>query len=448
MMAPPDRELAKPGESQVHHSSLARMETACRLLAEARSIDEVKTIRDKAEAARIYARQVQLGLEAQNDAAEIKLRAERLLGELLAGLDLQDGGDAARARSQRATEVPPRLRDLGISKTQSSRWQAIASVPTPVFDQYIAEVRDRGRRDGATELTTAGALSVARQYRTPYVPATVPTPVHEVLDPRDRFDVADASALPWPDGSVDLIVTSPPYALELPYIGGDVPDYPTWLHALESWLAELLRVAKPGWGRLCLNVPLDRDLGGWEPVSADAVQVARTVGWHFRTWLLWDKGQAGAGTDRGSLDSAGAPNVTAPVESVLVLYRGNWRRSGAAAMLHQAWLELCGPRGLWHFPGATDAFCPAPFPEDLPERCITLFSFPEDVIGDPFCGRGTTQWIAARLGRIAWAADRDPAAVERTRARVANERNSARSHFPTGPETKCVPPLNTTKARS
>jgi hypothetical protein len=139
------------------------MEAACRLLAEARSIDEVKTIRDKAEAARIYARQVKLGLEAQNDAAEIRLRAERLLGELLAGLDLQDGGDAARARSQRATEVPPRLRDLGISKTQSSRWQAIASVPTPVFDQYIAEVRDRARRGGATELTTAGALAVARQ---------------------------------------------------------------------------------------------------------------------------------------------------------------------------------------------------------------------------------------------------------------------------------------------
>jgi hypothetical protein len=210
------------------------METACQLLAEARSIDEVKTIRHKAEAARIYARQVQLGLEAQNDAAEIKLRAERLLGELLAGLDLQDGGDAARARSQRATEVPPRLRDLGISKTQSSRWQAIASVQTPVFDQYIAEVRDRDRRNGATELTTAGALAVARQYRTPYVPPPVPTPAHEVLDPRDRFDVADASALPWPDGSVDLIVTSPPYALELPYIGGDVPDYPTWVHSLRA----------------------------------------------------------------------------------------------------------------------------------------------------------------------------------------------------------------------
>ena len=46
------------------------------------------------------------------------------------------------------------------------------------------------------------------------------------------------------------------------------------------------------------------------------------------TWLIWDKDQAGAGTDRGSLDSASAPNVTAPVESVLVFYRGSWRRDG------------------------------------------------------------------------------------------------------------------------
>ena len=103
--------------------------------------------------------------------------------------------------------------------------------------------------------------------------------------------------------------------------------------------------------------------------------------------MIWDKAQAGAGTDRGSIDSAGAPNVTAPVESVLVFYRGQWKRSGPAAMPHEEWLDLCGPRGLWRFPGTSDPLCPAPFPEQLPERCITLFSFPGDVVADPFVGR-------------------------------------------------------------
>ena len=75
---------------------LAKLELARHLLAETRSVDEVKMIRNLGEAARAYARQARLGLEAQNDAAEIKLRAERRLGELIATLPKQDGGDAAR----------------------------------------------------------------------------------------------------------------------------------------------------------------------------------------------------------------------------------------------------------------------------------------------------------------------------------------------------------------
>jgi site-specific DNA-methyltransferase (adenine-specific) len=133
----------------------------------------------------------------------------------------------------------------------------------------------------------------------------------------------------------------------VPYASGDVASFAAWLKLMDDWLAELVRVARPAWGRLCLNVPLDRDLGGWAPVSADALHSARRVGWHFRTWIIWDKLQAGAGTDRGSIDSAAAPNVTAPVESVLVLYRGSWRRSGPAVVPHQDWLDLCGPSGCW-----------------------------------------------------------------------------------------------------
>jgi hypothetical protein len=66
------------------------------------------------------------------------------LGELLASTPFQNGGDAARARSQHAIEVRPRLRDLGISKSQPSRWQALAAAPDPVFDDYIATTREQG----------------------------------------------------------------------------------------------------------------------------------------------------------------------------------------------------------------------------------------------------------------------------------------------------------------
>jgi DNA modification methylase len=93
-------------------------------------------------------------------------------------------------------------------------------------------------------------------------------------------------------------------------------------------------------------------------------------------------------------------------------------------MPHDRWQAWCGPRGVWRFPGVDDPIHPTPFPEELPERCVTLFSFPEDVVADPFVGRGTTAAIAARLGRVAWAADRDPACVQRARAWVARERAS------------------------
>jgi site-specific DNA-methyltransferase (adenine-specific) len=302
---------------------------------------------------------------------------------------------------------------------------AAGALPEPVFETHIRTTRTRRK-----ELTPAGALKLARQHRGPRPSSADQIPIATDTEFGDRFDTADAAALPWSEGSVDLIVTSPPYALDIAYAQGDVPDYPAWLEALGRWLGEMFRLAKPDWGRLCLNVPLDRDLGGWEPVSADAVHIARSVGWRFRTWILWDKLQAGAGTHRGSIDSAAAPNITAPVESVLVFYRGNWARSGPAAVPHDAWLELCGPRGLWRIHGTTDPMSPAPFPEQLPAHCIILFSFPNDTVADPFCGRGTTAAVAARLGRVAWAADRDSACVATAQAWVNRERRARSAPYP------------------
>jgi len=112
-------------------------------------------------------------------------------------------------------------------------------VPEPVFEERIATTRSRRQ-----ELTTAGALKLARSYRPPYMPTTILTLMHDQHDPRDRFDIVDAAELPWPDGSVDLIVTSLPYGLSQACAqGGDVPDYATWLTTLATWLAELFRVA-------------------------------------------------------------------------------------------------------------------------------------------------------------------------------------------------------------
>jgi glutathione S-transferase len=167
----------------------------------------------------------------------------------------------------------PHLEELHITRRQSTQWQQIAALPESVFEAHV-----KGARARRKELTNASTLKLARKHRgpRPFPPAEIT--VHDRFASGDRFDVADAAHLPWPDGRVDLLMCSPPSALEVPCAQGDVPDYAAWLEALRGWLAELMRVASPGWGRLCLNVPLDRDLGGWEPVSADAIQTARSVG--------------------------------------------------------------------------------------------------------------------------------------------------------------------------
>lgn len=145
---------------------LARLEAAHRMLAEARTVDELKDVRNVAEAARLYAVARKLGLESENDAAEIRLRSERRLGELLAEMPKRDGGDAMKAHSDPTREVPPKLADLGITYDESSRWQQIAKLPEPEFERHIAETRGEGR-----PLTTARVVDLARNG---FDPTTLP----------------------------------------------------------------------------------------------------------------------------------------------------------------------------------------------------------------------------------------------------------------------------------
>lgn len=134
---------------------LVLLDQADRLLAESKTFEEVKSIRDKAEAARTYVKAAQLGLELQNRAAEIKLRAERKAGKFLTNLSLR-GGDR-RSKTHTATL---KLEDLGINRDQSRRWQHLAAVPEKEFQNYLKSAQAEGR-----ELTSAGLLRLAASLR-------------------------------------------------------------------------------------------------------------------------------------------------------------------------------------------------------------------------------------------------------------------------------------------
>jgi hypothetical protein len=142
-----------PGEEP---REIALLSESIRMLAEANTLDEVKDIRDKAEALRLYIKQQGQGVMAQNAAAEIKIRAERRAGEMLEEMQKRSGGDAMRARFHDETEVPPTFSDLGIDKMQAFYWQTVASVPDDVFEQHIDQIRSSGK-----ELTSAGVRRLA-----------------------------------------------------------------------------------------------------------------------------------------------------------------------------------------------------------------------------------------------------------------------------------------------
>jgi len=291
---------------------------------------------------------------------------------------------------------------------------------TPIAELY------RRRREARQHVELLSAAITAQRAQTRVVTPITPGVTPAAYD--DEVRVGLAEQLPWDDGSIDLVVTSPPYCLGVDYAdGGDYDDYTAYLEFVDRWSRELLRVSHPGHGRLCLDVPIDTDRGGWRPVAHHWQSALEAAGWCFRTQIVWNKGQAGSGTDRGSLDSAATPNVTAPVELILVYFRGTWSRGAEmrerqSDLSHAEWLEWCGPRGVWDFTGEHDPGHPAVFPDELARRCLKLFSLVGDVVADPFCGRGTTARVSARLGRRIRALDRSPLYVARTQAEIAARR--------------------------
>ncbi len=135
--------------------SLAVLDEADRALAHTENFAEICEIRNKAEAVRRYAQSAALGLDVQNRAAEVKLRAERQAGKLLRQLTLRGGDRRSNKRDQRI-----KLDDLGITPNQSTRWQIQASVSEEAFGAYVRETCD-----AAKELTSAGLMRLAKRLR-------------------------------------------------------------------------------------------------------------------------------------------------------------------------------------------------------------------------------------------------------------------------------------------
>ena len=192
--------------------------------------------------------------------------------------------------------------------------------------------------------------------------------------------------------SIDLTITSPPYNVDIKYgaYKDDIP-YREYLKFSERWLRKCYDIAKND-GRLCLNIPLDKNKPSKQSVCADLTTIAKKVGWKYQTTVIWIEQNISRRTAWGSFKSARAPYVIAPVEVIVVLYKRSWRKAheGKSDITKREFIKWTN--GVWNFSGESKKKIghPAPFPVELPKRCIKLFSYVDDIVLDPFLGSGTT----------------------------------------------------------
>jgi site-specific DNA-methyltransferase (adenine-specific) len=297
----------------------------------------------------------------------------------------------------------------------------------------------------AADNTSAGlaALQAAnRKYRTRAWPAPFDTTEH-------RLHLGDARDLSWvPDNSVDLIVTSPPYWTLKKYEDrkgqlGEIEQYEAFLDELDKVWRHCARVLIEG-GRICCvvgDVCIPRKRDGRHrvmPLHADIQVRARGLGLDCLTPILWHKIANGVteaeGNGAGFYGKPYQPGavVKNDVEYIIFMRKpGEYRTTSmiqkALSMLTkdemQAWF-----RSFWtDLKGAsTRGGHPAPYPVELAERLIRMFSFAGDTILDPFLGTGSTTTAAIRAGRNSIGNELEPKYLKIARTRIGEEAAQSR----------------------
>jgi site-specific DNA-methyltransferase (adenine-specific) len=241
------------------------------------------------------------------------------------------------------------------------------------------------------------------------------------------------------DNSVALVVTSPPYFAGKEYetaLGeGHVPaTYAAYLAMLEAVFAECARKLEPG-GRIAVNVA---NLGRkpYRSLSGDVTWILQDrLRLLLRGEVIWIKARGAAGSCAwGSFQRPANPVFRDLSERVIVASKGRFDRAlnprqrfsknlpSEASIFRDEFMEAT--TDLWEIPpeSASRVGHPAPFPIELPERLIHLYTYRGDLVLDPFMGSGTTAVAAVRTERHYVGYDTDTEYVTQAKKRVERER--------------------------
>ena len=234
-------------------------------------VDEVKDIRDKAEALRVYAKQAGESLQNQNKVAAIKLRAERRIGELLGELERGQGNrftvEHSTMESSTFSEYRTALTENNIAQTTANRFQSLAEIPEDIFEETITGVLES---DEYAELTSnmmyRKAQEIKRQKKAEGLGAAPPLPLQKY-----RVWYADP---PWKYGNAGVIGETDNY-------GHVARHYPAMsIEELCAMGTQIREACEP-----------DAVLFMWvtSPLLEECFPVIEAWGFKYKTSFVWDK---------------------------------------------------------------------------------------------------------------------------------------------------------------
>jgi DNA modification methylase len=306
----------------------------------------------------------------------------------------------------------------------------------------MSRVTETGRRPAPTSTSAFGvgkrenhdASAFYARFTPPEISDDITVNAVDITQPFVLGDARDMSTLP--DNCVALVVTSPPYFVGKQYEADidrhEVPEsYAEYLQMLRDVFAECKRVLEPG-GRIAVNVA---NLGRkpYRSLSADVIHILQDeLQLLLRGEVIWQKSQGASGSCAwGTFGRAGNPTLRDLTERVVIASKGRFDRalSEKERVLRELPSEnttsndefMAATLDVWEIASesARRVGHPAPFPVELPERLVHLYTYRGDVVLDPFLGSGSTVVAAARTARRYVGYDLDPHYLEIARARVA-----------------------------
>lgn len=257
-----------------------------------------------------------------------------------------------------------------------------------------------------------------------------------------ELKLQDARELRLKPETIHLIVTSPPYWTLKDYNVhdaqmGNIADYEEFLRELDKVWRRCFKALVPGGRLVCVvgDVCLSRRKNNGEhtvvPLHASIQEHCRRIGFVNLAPIIWYKiANANYEVPNGSsfLGKPYEPNavIKNDIEYVLMQRKGGGYRkpsvdervlSVISDENHKAWFQQ-----IWQgLTGASTRQHPAPYPLQLAERLVRMFSFVGDTVLDPFLGTGTTSVAAAKWGRNSIGIEVDPHYLEMSRTRINNE---------------------------